>query len=197
MNKSLFTGLMLVAVSEATKLKTSMRSAAHKSEIVEAPTIEPQVMVYEEPDQFEEIAPEFLWDSQQVCESGLEVAYYNLAAMLPVDLYEMPVFERLEPSEVRNLKETINFEATPGDIMQSGLSKMVGTVTKAFLIVPETGDWTFAVNSDDGAVLYIDGDVVVNNDGTHDSAFQKKGKVHLIAGLHQVRVEFYARDEVG
>ena len=39
-----------------------------------------------------------------------------------------------------------------------------------YIDVPEEGIWSFALKSDDGSALWIDGVCVVNNDGSHSAA---------------------------
>ena len=51
-----------------------------------------------------------------------------------------------------------------------------------------TGDYSFATNSDDGSRLFIDGVLVVNNEGGHGATELFK-TLNLGAGLHDVRVE--------
>ncbi|MFQ5731856.1 MAG: PA14 domain-containing protein, partial [Planctomycetaceae bacterium] len=60
---------------------------------------------------------------------------------------------------------------------------------EGFQQVPRDGDYTFFLRSDDGAKLFIDGKLVVNNDGEHAPAL-KTGKTKLTAGPHAIAVEF-------
>lgn len=64
-----------------------------------------------------------------------------------------------------------------------------GYVFTGFIDVPADGLWEFAVASDDGAVLYIDGQRVVDNDGSH-SALQATGFIPLRKGLHAFRIPY-------
>ena len=53
------------------------------------------------------------------------------------------------------------------------------------------GIYTFRTNSDDGSLLYVDGNLVVNNDGLH-GATTKVGKTKLLkAGLHDITIAFF------
>ncbi len=63
------------------------------------------------------------------------------------------------------------------------------------LNIAERGVYRFYMYSDDGAVLYIDGHLVIDNDGGH-SKHRAEGKVALEAGLHDVRV-LYFEDYMG
>jgi len=59
-----------------------------------------------------------------------------------------------------------------------------------YLKVETAGDYTFYLSSDDGSVLFIDGQRVVANDGTHESS-TKTGLVTLGAGIHDIQVRYY------
>jgi len=52
------------------------------------------------------------------------------------------------------------------------------------------GTYRFALASDDGAVLYIDGKKVIQNDGVHP-LIEKMGKVSLKSGAHAIRVSYF------
>ena len=64
-----------------------------------------------------------------------------------------------------------------------------GYVFTGYLEVPSDGIWDFAVRSDDGALLEIDGRVVVDNDGSH-SAFTATGRIPLMKGFHPFRLSY-------
>jgi hypothetical protein len=56
--------------------------------------------------------------------------------------------------------------------------------------IPKDGVWKFKVASDDGAILYIDGEKVVNNDGRH-TVKTATGEKELRAGRHQLRLDYF------
>jgi len=56
--------------------------------------------------------------------------------------------------------------------------------------IPESGEWTFYTNSDDGTLLYIDQEIVVDNDGFHGDK-EKSGSVELEAGKHQFSIDYF------
>lgn len=66
---------------------------------------------------------------------------------------------------------------------------------EAWLKVPEDGYYKFFTYSDDGSVLLIDGQLVVDNDGGH-SAKRENGMVALEAGFHKIEV-LYFEDYMG
>ncbi|HSE28445.1 MAG TPA: family 20 glycosylhydrolase [Gemmatimonadales bacterium] len=56
--------------------------------------------------------------------------------------------------------------------------------------VPADGVWRFALASDDGAVLRVAGEAVVDHDGLH-AAEEKRGRIALRAGLHPIEVLYF------
>lgn len=56
--------------------------------------------------------------------------------------------------------------------------------------VPKSGLYTFSVTSDDGSKLWIDGRVVVDNDGNHASD-ERLGGMSLSEGDHKIKVAMY------
>jgi len=59
-----------------------------------------------------------------------------------------------------------------------------------YLAVPSDGLYTFYTASDDGTKLWIDGRLVVDNDGLHPTA-EKGGYVRLRAGNHSLKLTFF------
>ena len=70
-----------------------------------------------------------------------------------------------------------------------------GFIFDGYLDIPEDGLWQFAVTSDDGAVLLLDGKLAVNGDGSH-SNYTATGYIALLKGMHQFRL-LYLEDYEG
>ncbi len=56
--------------------------------------------------------------------------------------------------------------------------------------VPESGNWTFYLNSDDGSELWINGVSAIQNYGMHGMR-EISATINLSAGLHDFRIEFF------
>jgi hypothetical protein len=56
--------------------------------------------------------------------------------------------------------------------------------------VRRAGEYQFRLKSDDGSLLFIDGELVIDHDGVHD-AISKRGEVDLDAGAHQIVVRYF------
>ena len=54
-------------------------------------------------------------------------------------------------------------------------------------------DYTFYLRSNDGSKLFVNGVLLVNNDGCHDTMVEVSAVTDLSAGLHGFRVEFFQR----
>ncbi|MCW1885485.1 FG-GAP-like repeat-containing protein [Luteolibacter flavescens] len=66
----------------------------------------------------------------------------------------------------------------------------VAALWTGFITVPETATYRFTTRSDDGSVLAIDGNVVVDNNGAH-SVRNVSGTVQLTAGRHALWIGYY------
>jgi hypothetical protein len=61
------------------------------------------------------------------------------------------------------------------------------------LRIDETRHYTFFLNSDDGSKLFIDGSLVVDNDGRH-APLKVAGTTKLAAGYHDLEVQYFQID---
>jgi lysophospholipase L1-like esterase len=59
-----------------------------------------------------------------------------------------------------------------------------------YVRIQEKGQYTFFTASDDGSVLFIDGQKIVDNDGYHGES-EKSGTLQLEPGLHPILVGFF------
>jgi len=106
---------------------------------------------------------------------------------------QLPDFEKLKPAGAAIYTSSLNLP--PQDFKQGfpGVTKR----TEWFAIdytgrfwIADPGMYTFSLLSDDGAKLYIDDQVIVDNDGVH-APLEKTGAVQLAGGLHSIRVSYF------
>lgn len=76
------------------------------------------------------------------------------------------------------------------DITQAPVEDHFAYIFEGYVDIPETAVYTFFLNSDDGAKLYLDGKLLVNNDGSH-SAERKGTRLGLEKGFHEIKVEYF------
>ena len=62
---------------------------------------------------------------------------------------------------------------------------------RGFIKVPTCGEYTFSTRSDDGSLIYIDGALVVNNDGIHNDATTETGTINLSRGCHEFELQYF------
>lgn len=118
--------------------------------------------------------------------AGLAADYYALETP-----DQLPDFSGLEP-ETSGLFPELNIPGGVGAFAGSGRSTNVGAVFSGLLRLPETGFYTLSIESDDGSQLFIDDELVVDNDGLH--GMQERGvDLGLGAGYHRLGVEFFQR----
>jgi len=106
------------------------------------------------------------------------------AYLLPEGPVRLPDFSRLQP-EASGLSHELT---TDGLTLPRGDS--VAVAFDGYLHLAAAGTYRFALASDDGSKLYIDGKLVVDNDGDH-GVLMVNGSVDLQPGKHAIRVEWF------
>ncbi|RAW01343.1 fibronectin type III domain-containing protein [Pseudochryseolinea flava] len=64
-------------------------------------------------------------------------------------------------------------------------------IYEGFINIPTTGSYTFYTQSDDGSVLYVNNQLVVNNDGGHGCNEKAGTPITLSAGSYPIRALYY------
>jgi len=77
------------------------------------------------------------------------------------------------------------------DLRPADLEEHFGMVFEGTLNARQAGEYHFQIASDDGSRVIVDGQTVIEHDGLH-GASTRKGVIPLKAGLHPVRVEYFA-----
>ena len=89
--------------------------------------------------------------------------------------------------------------AEKGETLSLGLNQFAdrvktgdtfGVIFEGFLNVPAEEIYEFSLMADDGAVLYIDDEPAVDNDGLHSSQV-KTGLVPLKKGYHRFQFKYF------
>lgn len=133
-------------------------------------------------DVVEPLAPEVVVDSA----TGVRARYYAIAP-----LSVLPNFDAL-PSYGQATFPSVNFASTEGNFATSGRADNVGAVFEGYVTVPTSAVYTLSTSSDDGSKLYVNGTLVVDNDGLHGMQ-SRSGDIALGAGPHKVRIDFFER----
>lgn len=95
---------------------------------------------------------------------------------------KLPDFDRLKPKASGGV--------TGFDLRAARRKNNFGMRFEGYLQVERAGDYTFFLGSDDGSKLYLDGKLVVANDGIHAHS-QRRGRTRLTKGPHAIRVDYF------
>jgi len=99
----------------------------------------------------------------------------------------LPAFDELKPEDTGTV---------PGQLFDIAVAPSLrpdnfGYVFTGVLKVPEDGDYSFSLDSDDGSRLTIDGHVVAEYDGIHGEGKPKTATVALKAGRLPIRLDYF------
>jgi len=121
----------------------------------------------------------------------VRASYFNLAGITPLNA--LPVFGET-PMVVSRLDSVV--VANPGSTSLGGLGIAAkgGIVYRGYVSITSDDIYRFYLKSDDGARMYVDGQLVVENDGLH-TLFEDSGFLPLKAGYHSFRIEYFQGDD--
>lgn len=128
-------------------------------------------------------------DKARTAANQLEGKIYYLAEGTEA----LPDFAKFKPIEGSIYTDALNIEPRSFEEGFPGIADRIEWFALAYtgkFGVKRAGQYTFALLSDDGSRLYIDGKLVVDNDGVHGPG-QAEGSVALKPGVHTIRVEYF------
>ena len=109
---------------------------------------------------------------------GIQYAYYE------GDWDSLPDFSKLSPVKSGELA---NFDFSPRNEEEH-----FGFQYTGFIKIPADDVYDFYTDSDDGSQLFIDDQLIVDNDGLH-SMHEEQGVIALAKGFHPIRVTFFEK----
>jgi alpha-L-fucosidase len=96
----------------------------------------------------------------------------------------LPDFAKLKAAKSGVLS---NFDLTPRT-----QPEYFGIEYSGYVQILEDGVYSFYLSSDDGSRLFLDNQLLIDNDGLH-SMVEKKGVVALAAGFHPLKVQYFQK----
>lgn len=111
---------------------------------------------------------------------GLDWSYYELP------LEKLPDFNSLTPA-----KRGISPDLT---LAGRGRDDFFAFRFSGLVDIPRAGIWEFALESDDGSLLLLDGRTIIDHDGLHGAEPGKSGAAALAKGLHTIEVLYFERE---
>jgi hypothetical protein len=111
---------------------------------------------------------------------------------LPLETRQLPDFASMQPigafcTTALDVPRHAGFPGFPG---VGDRFEWFGVDFKGNFVVDTPGVFTFRITSDDGSKLFIDHDLVVDNDGYHMTR-GRQGTVVLAAGVHHIEVQYW------
>ncbi|MEJ6392123.1 PA14 domain-containing protein [Gymnodinialimonas sp. 2305UL16-5] len=118
--------------------------------------------------------------------AGFHASYFDvdhsLRALDDIDWDSSPTHEE-------SVKE-INYENSSGAFWEGGAKDTFGAKLTGQFSVEEGGSYTFFAGADDGVLVLINGEVVVDNDGLHGYR-TRQGEIELEPGTYDVEVRYF------
>lgn len=102
----------------------------------------------------------------------------SISSVLQLPFTKEPLFSGILPE--------INFYASDFSVLEENF----GVEVTGYLRIPKTNNYTFRLTSDDGSRMYINDELVIDNDGFHGD-ISMDGEVVLAEGFHPVRILFF------
>lgn len=100
---------------------------------------------------------------------------------------KLPDFTQLKPVKEGVADSSFRLDKLPRKIN-------FGLVFSGQMEVPEDGYYIFAMESDDGSRLLINGQVAIDHDGLHSTGVDKSCVLPLKKGFYPVRLEYFQKD---
>jgi glucose/arabinose dehydrogenase len=118
---------------------------------------------------------------------GLKAEFFDYTTSLSA----LPDLTGRTPNVVRT-DARINYPRTssPWPGLGSNFANTFASRHTGFLRIATAGTYTLYLNSDDGSRLWLDGQLVIDNDGRHNMR-ERSATRNLTAGDHSLRVEFF------
>ena len=106
------------------------------------------------------------------------------AASMPLLIDRFPDHVRIES----NLQYGSSSQAYPG--LDDRFKNNWGARFSGLITIPEAGNWTFYLTTDDGSEMWLDGQSLIQNYGSHGMREISNWKI-LDEGVHDFRIEFF------
>ncbi len=125
--------------------------------------------------------------------SPMAEAFFRIASTekkVGYKMYKGQGWDKLPDFKNEKLIESGMVHEFSSEELKEKINGHTGVVFTSNLIVKEEGEYSFYTRSDDGSKLYVDGQMVVDNDGGHGIQ-ERAGNILLEEGIHKVEVHFF------
>jgi hypothetical protein len=131
-------------------------------------------------------------NGQLACSPGQQ-GYVGLLFQLPENTAALPDLDSMTPL---GQVTALTLDVPPRDWTQGfpgipNLTTWFAIEFFAALNIPTTGTYYFRTSSDDGSKVYLDQQLVVNNDGVHAPKTADSTPLSLTQGEHELKIQWY------
>lgn len=129
-------------------------------------------------------------------ETVATIRVYNLmkaqqtGKLLPGLAYRYVEADNLDMQQLVSLKPVKEGVATEINESLKQRKEKYGLVFNGYIRIDKTAMYDFYTESDDGSMLYIDDELIVDNDGNHGME-ERSGKALLAKGFHKIRILYF------
>lgn len=106
---------------------------------------------------------------------GIDLSYYNQKYSFAKNISGKPTIKSIVTNF--SIPDTLKHE-------------WFGLIYNGYIKIGEDGIYRFSLNSDDGSLLYLDNQLVINNDGFHYGD-EKTGQIALKKGYHTIKLKYF------
>ena len=111
---------------------------------------------------------------------GLKYSYYE------GEWDELPDFSKLKVVSTGQMDKNFDFNKLPRKIN-------FGCVFSGYIKIEKKGHYIFAIQSDDGAKVFFNGQLIINNDGLHGMSNPKSFILPLEIGFYPIKIEYFQK----
>ncbi|MEO1140303.1 MAG: PA14 domain-containing protein, partial [Pseudomonadota bacterium] len=117
---------------------------------------------------------------------GFQASYFDVNDMLrsidDIDWDGTPTHQEMV--------QDINYENSRDSFWEGGSKDTFGVRLEGEVTIEEGGSYTFFAGGDDGVIMYINGEPVINNDGLHGFR-TRSGEIKLEPGTYEIEVRYF------
>ncbi len=103
------------------------------------------------------------------------------------NVYDYPVLQEIELDHLEIPETFIDEGKFPGGVERNTQYAMV---LYSGMQITHKACYEFSLNSDDGSILWIDGEEIINNDGGHEMTFKNDSLIYE-PGLYEIKVWYF------
>jgi len=139
----------------------------------------------------------FLFPIITLAQKDLKPGFTNFEGKvykLPLDSLRWgyrPYVEALEPVDYLTWKKImVRVRAIKDPFPDIEMKKEFGIIFTTQMMIPQDGNYEFILASDDGSKLWIEEELIVDNDGVHHMAVARDS-INLKRGLYPIKIWYY------